>query len=89
MPTFYPTDEPLVPAVHALALLPSAARQYAPSALRHLMGNSSPLADIYEQCDACTSFRKQIRSLNKVGASCVVLISGADACHRTSRRPAS
>lgn len=64
--TRFNADQPLIPAVHALALLPSSALHFAPSALRHLMGSSSPLADIYEQCTTCDSFRMQLKAMTQV-----------------------
>ena len=53
-------SRPLLPAACALALLPVGGRSHAPTALRHLMDEGSPLAEIYAVCEDCNSLGRQL-----------------------------
>ncbi len=44
---------PLLPHVCSLALLPMGSRELLPKAIRHIMDEDSPVADLYNDCEVC------------------------------------
>eukprot|EP00210_Caulerpa_lentillifera_P003387 g3231.t1 len=49
---------PLKPSECALAMLPYHARRYIPKSLQHLMDPSSPIGDLYQECEECNTLSK-------------------------------
>ena len=57
------SNEPLIPAACALALLPARGRLLAATPLRHLMDADSPIAEIYAVCKECQRLASELRSV--------------------------
>ncbi|MEW5302265.1 MAG: hypothetical protein WDW36_005067 [Sanguina aurantia] len=73
--------QPLLPFVCALALLPAKCSPLLPKAVQPLMGQGSPVADIFHECQTCNTLTKERSTANKVGTACPCLV-----CARTPRR---